>query len=141
MIERSASLSSPYTVSVTASDGLNPVVTVEFTASSDTVVWDLNGADGTFPDGNPILNGITLEVLGAAIPFQITDIAASETEVTLTWNSRSGTEYAVEYKGNLADPVWIEIDDGVGSGGDETTFTFSNPSPGAERIFFRVQEN
>jgi hypothetical protein len=79
---------------------------------------------------------------GTGQAFRVTEVVYDPTtdQITMTWPSSPGKTYSVFASVDLVD-FGLEIDDGVASGGTETTFTFPNPSPGAERIFFRVQEN
>ena len=73
VIDRSASLVSPYTLSVTASDGLNPMVTVEFTL---TVTNPAPRTDGT--------TGVTLEE-GAAFSIDLTTIVSDPDGDPIGW--------------------------------------------------------
>jgi hypothetical protein len=81
------------------------------------------------------------EVL-STLPFQIKSIVKDADGVTLTWASRPNREYAIEYTETLTENGWIELDDGVESQGDETSFT----DPVAERLakaagWYRVRQN
>ncbi|MED5587002.1 MAG: hypothetical protein VYB61_11645 [Verrucomicrobiota bacterium] len=58
-------------------------------------------------------------------------------EVTLSWTSRSGGIYAIDFSDNLKD--WIEFDDGIQSGGESTSFT-DTMIEGVLRRFYRVRE-
>ena len=80
--------------------------------------------------------------VGAAIEFKITSIVYEPVadEITLTWNSRDNRSYTVLYSGDTRDFV-NDVDDGVESGGESTTFTFPNPLPGAGSVFLLVREN
>ena len=75
--------------------------------------------------------------------FQITDITRSETGVTLTWTSRPGREYSLDRLLDLSTPNnWNEVDDGIASGGDSTTFTDDSAElAGAREAYYRVREN
>lgn len=118
------------------------VVTIEFIAVSSTLEVELNGADVPFPDGNAILNGVTLEAQSSSVPFAISSIIRDSGEVTLTWNSSPGREYSVEYKADLSELIWQELDDGVQSEGAETAFTDDDPArTGAESGWYRVRQN
>jgi hypothetical protein len=118
------------------------VVSIEFIATSSTLVVELNGTDVPFPDGNAILNGVTLEALSASVPFQITSVTRDSAEVTLTWKSSPNGEYSVEYKSSLADADWQELDDGVPSEGGETSFTDDEPARvGAGVGWYRIRKN
>jgi len=90
---------------------------------------------------NHALNEI--EYFGSAAPlsFEITDIQLNENgTISLSWDSREGGNYALFFSPDLAD-FGSDIDDSIESMGDSTTYTFPNPLPGADRIFFRVVEN
>ena len=57
--------------------------------------------------------------------------------VTLTFTSRPGKIYAIEQGDTLTG--WLEIDDGVDSEGDETSFTYPQPAGPAQYIRVREQ--
>ena len=79
---------------------------------------------------------------GPTTEFEITAIEKSNGELTLTWNSAPGRVYAVEATTDLADPVWLEIDDGVESEGDSTQFTDDDAARvGGAEAYYRVREN
>jgi len=84
---------------------------------------------------------ITLE-LGGGAPLQIHEVSldGDTNLVTLAWNSKPGRTYSLFFSTDLL-VFDTEIDDSVQSGGDITTRTFPNPSPGSSKIFFRVEEN
>ena len=81
------------------------------------------------------------------VALQFTEIIYDKDSDTFrfTWTSRQSRSYALFLSPNLADS-WVELDDGIASQGEATTFPapgdpgFPNPMPGAERIFFRVEE-
>ena len=80
--------------------------------------------------------------IGTPIEFKITSIVydAGADEITLVWNSRDNRAYTVVYSSDMVEFV-NDVDDGIPSGGETTTFTFPNPRPGGERLFFLVREN
>jgi hypothetical protein len=83
-----------------------------------------------------------LKPLTPAATFQITQIATSPTEVTMTWQSRPGREYSVEYNENLSNDTWIELDDGVQSEGEETTFSDDDPERTGKPVgWYRIRDN
>ena len=102
--------------------------------------------DSRYDDANgPALLG-HIQIYGVpetAFTLAITEISydkASE-QVTLTWTSRPNRTYAVLYSnGEILNFVW-DVDDSVASAGDTTSLTFSNPAPGARKVFFRISEN
>lgn len=81
----------------------------------------------------------------AALGFgslEITDVIYNKVNdtISLTFASRSGRNYKINWSGDLADFIG-EVSSNVPSGGAVTTFgPFANPSPGASRLFFRVSE-
>ena len=80
-------------------------------------------------------------------PLQINDIAYSldgaNGMVSLTWNSRPGVSYSIDFSNDLGleDP-WIELTDSVLASENETTFSYSIGDPSATpKIFYRVTAN
>ena len=94
-------------------------------------------------------DGTSIEVLlgGGGLGLAITDISVTTNgDVSLTWNSRSslGTTYAVFSTDDLSLPLedWSEIDDGVDTGGDSTTFVIPSAFLADEdKLFFFVRKN
>ena len=91
---------------------------------------------------------ISLGSLGA--PFQITDIDKQGSEVNLTWTSSPNRVYLVERSESLENDgtdsnrdgdfgFWEEVDDGVISQGDETTFT-DEIFDDSKKVFWRVTD-
>ena len=54
--------------------------------------------------------------------LEITRIERSTNGVSLTWNSRKGREYSVEFGSKLEGAAWIEVADGLLGLEDATTF-------------------
>jgi hypothetical protein len=85
-----------------------------------------------------------IEVTGGGTIFGITSVDRKENgNISLTWNSRPSTAYVLEASLDLA--TWVEIDDGVQSQGEETTYVFPSGVPGLDtdiehRIFFRIRK-
>ncbi|MCB1098622.1 MAG: hypothetical protein KDN22_23825 [Verrucomicrobiae bacterium] len=78
----------------------------------------------------------------APLPFQISSLVKGADAVTLSWASRANREYIVEFSPTLTPDSWIELDDGVASEGDVTTF--SDPVAtrvNAETGWYRVRQN
>ena len=77
--------------------------------------------------------------LGAGSFLEITEITyqKSTNEIEMTWNSREGKTYGIFYSLNLED-FDADVDDGIIAEGDTTTYTFENPEPSQDKIFFRV---
>ena len=91
---------------------------------------------------------ISLGTLGA--PFQITDIDKQGSEVTLTWTSSPNRVYLVERSESLEkDDIdsnrdgevgfWEEVDDGVLSEGEETTF-IDEVFDDSKKVFWRITD-
>ena len=117
----------------------------EFEAPADGILnvvmqQHIGGHDFRGPDNNPILQAVIVHEVGPATPLAITnlDYAPDTGTSILTWNSRPGRNYIVEFSTNLLDP-WIEIDDNVASQGETTTFQDPNQQLGAKG-FYRVSE-
>ena len=115
-----------------------------------------NGPDEVLEEGQVLTNGHASEEggrhykfnfginwnPGGTEVFQITEVTRSVAEVELTWNSRSGKEYSVEYREDLAEGTWIELEDGVVSDGDFTSFTDGDADrAGAAEGYYRIREN
>ena len=125
-----------------AGNGSGAVVAIEFVANSSTITVELSGNNVPFPDGNAILNGVTLEALPSSEPFRITSIQRQVGGVTLTWNSSLGLEYSVEYTADLADANWQVLGDGIPAGGAETSFTDDSIARVGEEVgWYRVRAN
>ncbi|MGK0187205.1 MAG: hypothetical protein ACI9R3_002991 [Verrucomicrobiales bacterium] len=77
---------------------------------------------------------------GSSVPFQISslDLNDAGTVVTLTWNSNPNRLYAVEVSLDLEE--WLEVDDGVESEGEETTFTDAAIEPGTNVLYYRIKD-
>ena len=91
---------------------------------------------------------LSLGTLGS--PFQITDIAKEGAEVTLTWSSSPNRIYLVERSESLENDAfdsnrdgevgfWEEVDDGIISEGEETTFT-DEVFDDSKKVFWRVTD-
>ncbi|MEZ5326871.1 MAG: hypothetical protein R3F19_17620 [Verrucomicrobiales bacterium] len=80
---------------------------------------------------------IPIEGNEPALEFQFIGIARSIEGVQLTWNSRPGDKYVIEYAQNLEkfETIGGEID----SGGDVTEATVSCPADAREGCYFRVR--
>lgn len=106
----------------------------------DVSVWSSVLPASTIEDlaagGTP--NGLSSGGAG----FAITSInRMQDGGIELKWNSRSNKSYILEASSNLRD--WIEIDDGIPSEGEETSYIFPPGLPGLDsstdqRLFFRV---
>ena len=76
------------------------------------------------------------------VVFQITNIERSTNGISLTWNSRKGREYSVEYGLTLDEAAWIEVADGVLGLEDATTFVDDDAGrAGLPSGYYRVRED
>ena len=85
------------------------------------------------------IGGVVVLEDGAALPFAIIDVqfdSAAKTS-TVRWNSSAGKTYAIEASDDLA--TWIELDDGIPSGGEVTIFTESDIPEGSDQRYYRVR--
>ena len=91
-----------------------------FTAADNSVEVEIGQIEGGLAgeDARYAVSGFILSRAGA--PLEFTDITVVGNQVTLTWSSRPGKVYAVEWSNDLIE--WDELDDGVDSGGDSTSF-------------------
>ena len=91
---------------------------------------------------------LSLGTLGT--PFQITDISKEGTEVAITWASSANRIYKIERSESLENDdvdsnrdgevgFWEEVDDGILSEGDETTFT-DEVFDDSKKVFWRVTD-
>ena len=143
-----------------SNDGINfePI----FVRASDEVVWtarnqtvrvDLPSASGAYKFiryevtrtiVNHQINEIEyFGVPGGGTSFEVTAIDYNPTteEITITWPSRENKTYSLFFSQDLLS-FDADIDDSIpAAAGETTTFTFSNPIPGAQKIFFKVYEN
>jgi len=58
--------------------------------------------------------------------------------VSITFHSSPGKFYTVDISNDLVD--WLELDDGISSGGTSTTYIHSTPDLAARTLFYRVRE-
>ncbi len=78
---------------------------------------------------------------GDAAPFLITAIsrASNGNSVTITWNSRPGRNYTIEYSIDLK--TWAIINNSYPSGGETTTFVDTTAAPpNSQVLYYRVKE-
>lgn len=99
-----------------------------------------NGHDGeAMGDGAVIVGNESAPCSGGgSSTFQIEDLAFDMTarEVTITWFSRANRSYAVEFSSDLVN--WTELDDGIESAGDTTSYDdIGIPLDAVER-YYRV---
>ncbi|NRB46022.1 MAG: hypothetical protein HRU47_14495, partial [Verrucomicrobiales bacterium] len=91
---------------------------------------------------------LSLGTLGA--PFQITEVTRDGTEVNLTWASKPNRIYLIERSEDMENDAddsnrdgivgfWEEIDDGVESEGETTSFTDEVPED-SKKMFWRITD-
>ena len=116
----------------------------EFVASGTSQILKLAPSGGGF--GNSHFNAILVsEAVNSAGDGRVTDITftPATNEVTLTWDSTTGSTYAIKYSLDLTS-FEFDIDDPVqASAGDSTTATFTLPAGliGIDKLFFKVEPN
>jgi len=84
--------------------------------------------------------------IGGSSPFQITEVTLESGSLDITWNSRPGRFYRIEWSVDAV--TWSEVDDSYPSGGESTTYSYEGgvevgPVPDPETtplIFLRVGE-
>jgi hypothetical protein len=102
--------------------------------------------DGTKVLLNDLENGGLMAYRSAnQAPFEITDISRNGNgDVSLTWNSRPGITYALDWSLSLLIGEWSEISDGIGSDGITTSITIPavtiNSLTQAGKVFFQVRK-
>jgi hypothetical protein len=86
--------------------------------------------------------GMRLELVSSGfVPFQVTEITHNQDKsptVDLVWNSRPLRLYSVWTSTDLQN--WIEVDDGVPSAGESTSYPGLPVAPNDPHRFFRVEE-
>lgn len=107
------------------------VLSYEFAAATNNAVVVLDGRGLNSPglvDRNAILQGFTLEALGAApTPPKITLATATANGVTITFDSIVGRTYGLAYKGSLNDSTWQELPSTITATGTSSTLTDTAP--------------
>ena len=80
--------------------------------------------------------------LGGGSLFQITEIARDleADTVTITWTSRNGGSYAMDFSDDLS-KEWLELNDDIPSDGETTTAVVNNVPASVTDRYFRVREN
>ncbi len=117
----------------------------EFEAPADGILnilmqQQFGGIDPRGTDNNPIVQAVIVTETGAATPLQITNLNYTPETGTsiLTWNSRPGASYILEFSTDLRTP-WIEVDDGIASQRDSTTYQDPNLQTGPVG-FYRIRQ-
>ncbi|MDC0201477.1 hypothetical protein OAK04_03680 [Verrucomicrobia bacterium] len=68
------------------------------------------------------------------------DLGETSNAVTVTWNSRRGRVYGVYSTTNLQNDEWEELDDGIESEGESTSFTDEGIPITDKKRFYKVME-
>ncbi len=103
-----------------------------------------NAPFGAETTGSLVISDVVVTGEGGGIAgpvaLEFTNIVVSSDFITttLTWRSKPGKLYGVDYSTNLA--TWLEINDSVASQGGETAFPAPNPLPVEEALYYRVRE-
>ena len=69
--------------------------------------------------------------------FEIKTVERKATSVVLTWNSKEGDDFAVDYSTDMND--WLEFTDSFPSGGEQTTYEAQDPEVGLSFLYYRVR--
>ena len=126
---------------IAANDGIGVSKTVEVTVNAGDfidLVHTPEGADESNVDGN---DGSAMTILirptgGATLEFQVDTFTRANGTVTLTWKSAEIATYAIDSADDLLD--WIEVDDGIESGGEVTSYE-DTPPAGIRQRYYRVR--
>ena len=106
---------------------------------------------------NEVLPVATIEALaagespiGAPSPnsdyLRITDLTLDQDtgNISLTWNSKAGENYALVYDPDLSGAFLSDVDDDIDSQGETTTRSFNRSAiggAGALKVFFKIVKN
>ncbi|MCB1097391.1 MAG: hypothetical protein KDN22_17600 [Verrucomicrobiae bacterium] len=78
---------------------------------------------------------------GSGVGLQINEITYNaDKSATLTWKSRPGKNYVLEASSLLPEDTWIELSDGIESGGDTTEYLDSIIAPQKTSQYYRISE-
>ena len=114
-----------------------------FTADGETQDLRFVGGGGAT---HPQYNAIMVRTLVPATPLRVTEITFDGSDAVMTWSSIPNQDYRVWYSTDLR--IWEELDDGVPSGGDETTYTdplmtrlanLPEPQPVPPRAYYQIE--
>jgi len=113
-------------------------------------LWFGAGVDVNDPKGSEnftsageaaFLNAVNFMLGGASPVLRITEVSYDQASglISVTWNSKQAATYSLFYSEDLS--LGFEENDSIDSEGETTTIEFTNPLPGAERLYLRVLEN
>lgn len=98
-----------------------------------------NGGEADNPTGLRLENVQAGGVQVDLSPFVITGVARDAAALTLTWNSRGGAIYAIDFSTDLQD--WQELNDGVAGEGSSTSYIDADGARLAmEELYYRVRQ-
>jgi len=108
------------------------------------IVLDVRGRTREdLTDPNAILDGLTLELLklgDVPIAAKVTRVKADASGVTITFDSRAGRNYAIEYRENIATGAWETIANNVAATAVSSSFTDNNAGRRAKpQGFYRIR--
>lgn len=105
----------------------------------DVAVWDAALNDGQIA----MLAARELTPVGppTRIPFTILSVAfdPGTRTATITWTSKPNRTYSIDVSDDLSD--WLEINDGIPSAGQSTSYEDAGIPEGATTRIYRVREN
>jgi hypothetical protein len=101
-------------------------------ASVGTNSFTVRVSDSGFPAGTDD-ETITVEVLSAP---SFTRSLRNGDNFELTWGTRAGKKYAVEYKDDLNQPLWIPLETNMATG---AALSFTNATTNAPQRFFKIR--
>jgi hypothetical protein len=109
------------------------VLSAELVTQSDKLIIVLDGTAVTnpeFTDRNPILSGVTLEILELADlpaqPLRIGSISKDLNQVSITFESTVDRTYILEFRENVNEGTWSTVSE-VKASGASTTVVDNNP--------------
>lgn len=113
------------------------IFSITSTGEDDVLIY-FDGRDAG--DTEVPLNGLILFREGGGQAFRITSFsrAFGSSEALLEWQSTPGATYIVETSTSLDAEEWLELDDGVESEGDKTTFKVIGIPADDREHYYRV---
>ena len=114
-----------------------------FSGDSETLMFPSWASDLAAQNFNQSANLFSLGIYPAiaALPFigQIIFMPASGQSPVLSWPAVAGKNYQVQYKNNLSDPVWQNLNGSVTVVNNTASATDLAPSP--SQRFYRITSN
>ena len=74
------------------------------------------------------------------VPLEVTNVNfdSATRALSLTWNSKGGGLYTLEESEDMG--FWLEVDDGIDSEGEETSFTLEDIPAETDVRYYRIKE-